>query len=81
MPAGKAERVCVPQVGQQQVWARCSVTTSLKASEAHQVVDPTIGVQAARSDESRLKALVERYLHKRGSASVVLEPVVAEAAE
>lgn len=37
----------------------------LKASEAHQVVDPTIGVQASHSDESRLKALIDRYLHKR----------------
>jgi len=40
----------------------------LKASEAHQVVDPTLGVQAVHSDESRLKALVERYLHRRGAA-------------
>lgn len=38
----------------------------LKASEAHQVVDPTLGVQAAHSDESRLQALVQRYLGRRG---------------
>lgn len=40
----------------------------LKASEAHHVIDPTIGVQAAYSDESRLKALIERYLHKRAKS-------------
>jgi superfamily II DNA or RNA helicase len=38
----------------------------LKASEAHQVVDPSIGVQATYSDESRLKALIDRYLHRKG---------------
>lgn len=40
----------------------------LKASEAHQVVDPHLGVGAVHSDESRLKALVQRYLHRRGAA-------------
>jgi hypothetical protein len=43
----------------------------LKASEAHQVVDPMMGVQAAHSDESRLKALIERYLHKRGGSAAI----------
>lgn len=36
----------------------------LKASEAHQVVDPNLGVTAAHSDESHLQRLVERYLDK-----------------
>lgn len=34
----------------------------LKASEAHQVVDPGMGVQAVSSDTSHLQALVRRYL-------------------
>jgi SNF2-related domain len=38
----------------------------LKASEAHQVIDPSVGVQASYSDESRLKALIDRYLRKKG---------------
>jgi hypothetical protein len=37
----------------------------LKSSEASQIIDPSLGVQAAHSDESRLKALVERYLDKK----------------
>jgi hypothetical protein len=41
----------------------------LKASEARAVVDPHLGVTVAHSDESRLKALIERYLHRRGGAS------------
>jgi len=37
----------------------------LKASEAAQILDPTLGVQAAHTDESHLRSLVERYLTKK----------------
>lgn len=36
----------------------------LKASEARQIVDPTLGTQAVHSDGSRLQSLVSRYLEK-----------------
>ena len=36
----------------------------LKASEAHQVVDPLNGVATVQSDHSRLRALIDRYLQK-----------------
>jgi hypothetical protein len=38
----------------------------LKASEASQILDPTLGVQSARSDGGGLRALVARYLDRRG---------------
>lgn len=37
----------------------------LKASEAAQILDPALGVQAAHTDESHLRTLVERYLVKK----------------
>lgn len=37
----------------------------LKASEASQIVDPALGVQAVNSDTSHLRTLVERYLDKK----------------
>lgn len=44
----------------------------LKASEASQVVDPSLGVQVSHSDVSKMKALVDRYLGstKRVTAEV-----------
>lgn len=39
----------------------------LKASEAHAVVDPDLGVQAVNTDENRLRGLVQRYLDKTGA--------------
>jgi hypothetical protein len=36
----------------------------LKASEAHSVVDPDLGVQSKQSDETKLQKLVQRYLDK-----------------
>jgi hypothetical protein len=30
------------------------------------VVDPSLGVETVQSDETRLKALIQRYLSKRG---------------
>ncbi|CDQ10596.1 protein of unknown function [Acidithiobacillus ferrivorans] len=36
----------------------------LKASEAHQIVDPFTGPEMADRDESRLQSLVQRYLSK-----------------
>lgn len=37
----------------------------LKASQAHAIVDPTLGVQTTFSDAGRLSALVQKYLAKR----------------
>ena len=39
----------------------------IKASEAHRIVDPHLGVQKAEDDMSNLRRLVDRYL-KRGKA-------------
>lgn len=39
----------------------------LKASQAAHIVDPTLGVQAAHSDTTHLRKLVERYLEAKGS--------------
>lgn len=36
----------------------------VKASQASHIVDPSLGVQSAASDDSRLKGLVDRYLQK-----------------
>lgn len=36
----------------------------IKASEAHQIVDPHIGVQVAEDDMSNVQRLIERYLGK-----------------
>ncbi|MFY0638692.1 DEAD/DEAH box helicase [Maricaulis maris] len=41
----------------------------LKASQAAQIVDQGVGPQAAVTDRSRLKMLVERYLQKGGRGS------------
>jgi SNF2 family DNA or RNA helicase len=40
----------------------------LKASEAHQVIDPSLGVQAVHSDTTHLQRLVERYLNRRSTS-------------
>lgn len=37
----------------------------LKASEAHQVIDPQLDLLEVHSDQNRLRLLVERYLHRR----------------
>lgn len=37
----------------------------LKSSEARQVLDPSLGIDTVHSDESRLRALVQRYLRRR----------------
>lgn len=50
----------------------------IKASEATQVVDPSLGVQAAHTDPSKLKRLVERYLERPKS---VTQKAVKEAGE
>jgi SNF2 family DNA or RNA helicase len=42
----------------------------LKASEANQVIDPTLGVQTAYSDESRVRLIAERYLSKKERAAL-----------
>ncbi|MDP3417904.1 DEAD/DEAH box helicase [Falsiroseomonas sp.] len=49
----------------------------LKASEAHQVIDPALDLQPVANDESRLAALVQRYLHRRGAAPVEAEAMAA----
>jgi hypothetical protein len=36
----------------------------LKASQAHGIIDPKLGVQAVHSDESRIKELAKAYLEK-----------------
>lgn len=40
----------------------------LKASQASQIVDPSLGVQTTHSDMSAVQRLVQRYLSKRGGA-------------
>lgn len=52
----------------------------LKASEAAHIVDPSLGVRAKVSDESRLRALVQRYLD-RGPARAAAEALDAVLAE
>lgn len=39
----------------------------VKASQASNIVDPSLGVQAAQNDDSRLKGLVDRYLNKEAA--------------
>lgn len=39
----------------------------IKASEAHQIVDPHIGVQSTEADTSNLRKLVDRYLSGKGA--------------
>lgn len=46
----------------------------IKASEAHQIVDPFTGPETADRDTSRLQALVARYLGKRDGAPVASQP-------
>lgn len=41
----------------------------LKASQAQQIVDPSLGVQTAHSDYSHVQKLVQRYLDKRAVAA------------
>lgn len=43
----------------------------LKGSEAAQVVDPTLGVQAVHSDRSKLSSLVERYSKRKVSKAAM----------
>jgi superfamily II DNA or RNA helicase len=42
-------------------------TLGLKASEASQIIDPSLGVQKAASDDSHLRGLVQRYLRRRAA--------------
>lgn len=51
----------------------------IKASEATQVTDPSLGVQAVHSDPSKLKGLVERYLNKpKGVTKAALAEAMAD---
>lgn len=43
-------------------------TLGVKASQAHHIVDPSLGVQAAASDDSKMRGLVDRYLKLRKAA-------------
>lgn len=54
----------------------------IKASEAHQIVDPHIGAQRVEDDTTNLRRLVERYLekhrratHNAGDRSMINKPV------
>lgn len=40
----------------------------VKASQASNIVDPSLGVQAAHADDSRLRGLIDRYLKTREDA-------------
>ncbi len=40
----------------------------VKASQASNIVDPSLGVQAAHADDSRLRGLIDRYLKTREAA-------------
>lgn len=42
----------------------------VKASQASNIIDPSLGVQAAQTDDSRLKGLVDRYLKKETAPHV-----------
>jgi superfamily II DNA or RNA helicase len=42
----------------------------LKASQASQIVDPSLGVQTSAGDGSHLKRLVDRYLERRHGAGI-----------
>lgn len=50
----------------------------IKASEAHQIVDPHIGMDTADADRSNVRRLVERYLERKG-ASPPPKPAMAPA--
>jgi superfamily II DNA or RNA helicase len=43
-------------------------TLGVKASQAHHIVDPSLGVQAVASDDSKMRGLVDRYLKLRKAA-------------
>jgi len=47
----------------------------IKASEASQITDPSLGVQQAHSDSSALRRLVERYLDKRMTVATATDAV------
>lgn len=52
----------------------------VKASEATQVIDPTLGVQPVHADRAKLKGLVDIYLAKRKSKTVAQLAEADEAA-
>lgn len=41
----------------------------LKASQSRAITDPTLGVQAVQSDDTKLKSLIARYLPKEVQAA------------
>lgn len=50
----------------------------IKASEAHHIVDPHIGVQVVEEDMSNVQRLVERYLARTGKKAKAAVAVVQE---
>ena len=40
----------------------------LKSSQARGIIDPSLGVQAVYSDQSRIQMLIQKYLKTRGKA-------------
>jgi len=47
----------------------------IKASEAHQIVDPHIGVQSTEADTSNLRKLVDRYLSGKGAPAPLRDEI------
>jgi SNF2 family DNA or RNA helicase len=52
----------------------------LKSSEASQIIDPALGVQAVHSDQTRLQALVAQYLSKKELEALQAAPAEEQGA-